>query len=191
MLRLFIRSCPRTNPLSILDDETAQAAETIASDTIDSTVCYLSLRSQARPWCTYLILLLIEASSRVAPIVKRQAGNPSTAAYRTMLSIMNAQDCLRGLASTKLRITGRALVRLNQISQDVNVAFSMAMPVSRGVDAGDETTCCRVQDQAETIGSPSEILPPDDWVFDASKIWQAGELADLLSAQPFSLGFIP
>ncbi|OCT54516.1 hypothetical protein CLCR_00971 [Cladophialophora carrionii] len=160
----------------------SHSTETIASDTIDSAVGYLSLRQQARPWCTYLTLLLIDASSRVAPIVKRQAANPSMGAYRVILSLAHAQDCLRDLAKSKLSVTRRALVRLNEISDDVNVAYSLATSIPEGIDAGKDAVA-RSIDKSVSPG----LLPMDDWMFDTSKIWHAAELADLLSSEAFPL----
>src|ERR1700761_5941524 len=100
MLRLFIRSCPRTYDSPILDQDPAHASETLASGIVDSAVSYLSLKNGARPWYTYLTLLVMDASSRLRPILKRQARSPTPAAYRAIESIANAQQFLRDAAQS-------------------------------------------------------------------------------------------
>ena len=187
MLRLFIRSCPRHNILSMQNEGAAQLSETIASDTIDSAVGYLSLRNQARPWCTYLVLLLLDISSRVAPIVKRQAENPTVPAFRVMWSMINAQDCLRGLARNKLSITHKALTRLNEISEGVNVAYTMATSIPMSLDADEGFFWDNDKPSTLAIDPPLQLMPMDDWVFDTSSAWHAGELANLLSSEEFPL----
>ena len=175
----------------MLSPEAAEVKETIASDTIDSAVVYLSFRRQARPWCTYLTLLLVDAASRIAPIVKHQAQTPSITTYRTIVSMINARDCLKGPAGIKLGVTTRALVRLNQISQDVNIAFSMGAPISRGIWVGHSLTFVDEREQGAVIGSSPDLMPMEDSIFDVSKIWELDKLAELISTGTFPVEFGP
>ena len=189
MLRLFIRSSPHMAAIPMLDRDTAHLTETIASDTIDSAVSYLSFRNEARPWCTYLTLLLIDVSSRIAPIVMRHAASPTMSAYRVILSMIHAQDCLRNLGKSKLSITRRALARLNEISDDANLAYAMAASIPRftGTDdafpGGSDKQCEGVADSAQNH------LANNDWMLDHSQFWYAGDLADLFSSEEFPLDF--
>ncbi len=189
MLRLFVRSCPRAKFGQLQDRHTAQLTETIASDTIDSAVGYLSLRNELRPWCTYLTLLLIEVSSRVAPIVKRQAKSPTVTAYRVMLSMVSAQDCLRNLAGSKLSITRKALARLNDISEDLNDAYTVATNIPKSIDIGDTVLWSNGKPGSAVVEGAQDVLDIDDWMLDFSGTWQAGDLTDLFSAEDFSLDF--
>ncbi|KAJ9606315.1 hypothetical protein H2200_009276 [Cladophialophora chaetospira] len=188
-LRLFIRSSPRTSTIPLLDWETAQTTETIASDTIDSAVGYLSLRNEARPWCTYLTLLLIDISSRIAPIVMRQAKNPTVPAYRVILSMVQAQDCLRNLGKSKLRITHKALARLKEISDDVNLAFETATSIPRLISIGHASFWPDGKPCKARIDSAQDVMPLDDWTLDMSEIWDADDLIELFSSQNFPLDF--
>jgi len=186
MLRLFMRSCPRTSSIPMLKQNTTHVAENIASDTIDSAVSYLGLRNQARPWSTYLTLLLVDVSSRVAPIMKRHAANPTMPAYRVILSIVNAQGFLKNLVQNKLSVTGRAAARLDELSVDVNHAFTMAMGPPRPIDAGISPSwgSDRQADATDLVLDSTQI---DDWMFDVSNIWQVGEVVDLFSSEAFGL----
>ena len=189
VLRLFIRSCPRADLVPLPYRNAAQQTETIASDTIDSAVGYLSLRKGARPWCTYLTLLLIEVSSRIAPIVRQQARNPRLEAYRVMLSLTSAQDCLKSLAGSKLSVTHKALTRLKEISEDVNDAYTAATAIPKVIDIdgaffGDDGQPCN-----DVVGSAQDLLDLNGWMLDTSRIWQAGDLTDLFSSEDFLLDF--
>lgn len=186
-LRLLLRCSPRTSIAPTRNQQAVQLTETLASDIIDSAVGYLSLRNHARPWSTYLTLLLIDISLRVAPVVKLEAKNPTMTAQRVMLSLTNAQDCLRDLTKSKLNITRKALARLNEISQDVNCTYALAASVPRLIDNEHALFWSHDEQLEATIASVEDSDPVSDGVFDASKIWNAAELADLFFSEEFLL----
>jgi hypothetical protein len=187
MLRLFIRSCPRTYGSPILDQDVPHAPESLASSIVDSAVWYLSLKNGARPWQTYLTLLVIDASSRLRPILKRQARSPTPAAYRAIDSIANAQEFLRNSGCSNLSITLKAAKRLEEIVVEVNMAFAMARPIPRPLQVLPWAFGSPGAEQGQVGDSVTELCPADDRVFDVSETWQASEDIDLLWAEAFPL----
>jgi hypothetical protein len=98
--------------------------------------------------------------------------------------MIHAQDCLRDLAKCKLSITWKAQARLNEILDDVNVTCTLAMSIPGVIDTSGDAVARRIDKPVVT-----DLLPMEDWRFDTSEIWHAGELADLLSSEAFPLDF--
>lgn len=151
MLRLSIRSGAITRSLvgntsGDVDRRAAQVAtETIASVTMDSIVSYLKARRHARPWTTYASILLVEATSRIAPLLKSRTYCPTDTTYKAIASIATAQDCLQDLASINLRVSWRASKQLTAVLEEVQaVITSGRIPrlLSSKVDTGLPNETC-------------------------------------------------
>lgn len=138
MLRLFILSIhpSTTNTQVVLGSrgvqQTAQAAEKIAANTMNSLVSYLNVRKHARPWVTYASLLLVEATSRIAPLVKSQEDSPTDATHRVVASIVSAKSCLGAM---NLGVSCRAAKRLAAVLDDVSGIFTARIPRTIELDS--------------------------------------------------------
>jgi hypothetical protein len=132
MLLLFIRiKFPfRLLPsISYQIHPSTEPTETLAAEMIESAVSYIKLRCLARPCCAYLIQDLLSVASWTASILPTNRNlctsmpAASVPAYRLLMSINDARDCLGGLVQTKVSVIRRAESRLEAISWILGGSF--------------------------------------------------------------------
>jgi hypothetical protein len=105
------------------------------------------------------------------------------------MSMINAQDCLRDLAKNKLSITKKALARLSDISQDVNVAYAMATGVPRAIDLDNSIFWSNDKTTTTMEETTTALIPNENWMLDFQDIWHTKGVADLLSSDEFRWEF--
>lgn len=126
MLRLLIRSSSSNETQLEFQQaqESAQITEGIASNTIDSVTSYLRVRQRARPWATYGSLLLVEATSHVALLLKSRRSSPTETTYKLIDSIIQAHDYLESIDIKVSRGAAQRLAAVLDNVSDIFTAFS-------------------------------------------------------------------
>lgn len=116
MVRLQLRSQLGLD-FEHLSASTKPMTEPIASKIIDSIVCYLNVRQNARPWSTYASFLLTDACTHIVAIANLRDFTGITP-LKALELVSAAQMCLCQLGQS-LPVSTRAAERLDVIISGV------------------------------------------------------------------------
>lgn len=152
VLRLSIRSSwlyHSSNIDHISDyEDAARFTETLTASLMNAIVTYLTLRNYARPWSTYASGLLVQLSSRVAPILRSRNALSETS-FSLIASMSNAQACMQELASINLFAAKNASINLARMLEGLQLPYSGT--ISR--------LCCAPEVDLLEDGADSRISP--------------------------------
>jgi hypothetical protein len=68
-------------------------------------------------------LLLADASTRIALVLKSQAAMPTQSTYKVIESINSARGCLNQLATTKIGAVCKALSQVSDVVEEINAVY--------------------------------------------------------------------
>ena len=118
-------------------------------------------------------LLLADASSRIALVLKSQAAIPTQSTYKVIGSINSARGCLNQLATTKIGAVCKALNHLSDVVEEINAVYL--------------TACIPTYPRGSFLASydteDSELVQSDSHSLNTALSWQEEEFEFLHSSQ--------
>lgn len=160
-------------------DATAKATAILTASVMNAIVTYLVSRNYARPWSTYASRLLVQLSSRAAPLLggtalsTRHNALPEPS-YSLIASMSNAQACMQDMsASIKLFAAQNASTKLGSLLQGLGLPQAGMGTVSRlllrapagdelDVDGGDGKEEDADEEQTESVRSSHVVYRNDE-----------------------------